>query len=253
MVQRQNHRMKLPINTHQRGIALGPILFIIAVLAILAAAIAAGSGGFSASTSTESAKVIAQTIIQQADQIANGVERVYVGNACSLSQITFSNPTATGYNGGTDPYANANAPSDGSCNVFLPKGGGVLFPSIQSAALDPCCYESGTTNEYGYPVFTGAYNWGQGTQTTGNLVVLFPNLSLAVCRQINYLLKLTSTLNQNIPYQISAVYGSAIAHFTGSLSGSTWNVIGNNVPTQGCVYQVDNNSEREFYRVLIVQ
>jgi len=34
---------------HQSGIALGPILFIIAVLAVLVAAIAAGGGGFSES------------------------------------------------------------------------------------------------------------------------------------------------------------------------------------------------------------
>jgi hypothetical protein len=253
MINRQNRRMELRTFNNQRGIALGPVIFIIAILAILAAAIAAGSGAFNANTNTESAKAMAETIINQADQIAMGVQNVYVGNACSLSQITFSNPTATGYNGGTDLYANSNAPSDGSCNVFLPNGGSVLFPTMQSGALDPCCYESGTTNEYGYPVFTGGYNWGQGTQTIGNLVVLFPNLSLAVCKQINYLLKLTSTLNQGIPYQISAVYGSGMSHFTGSLSGSTWNVLGNGVPTQGCVYQVDNNSEREFYRILIVQ
>ena len=36
------------------GIAIGPILFIIAILAILAAAIAAGSGSFTAGTTSES-------------------------------------------------------------------------------------------------------------------------------------------------------------------------------------------------------
>ena len=45
-------------STHARwqrevGIAIGPILFIIAILAILAAAIAAGSGSFTAPTATE--------------------------------------------------------------------------------------------------------------------------------------------------------------------------------------------------------
>ena len=41
---------------NQDGIALGPILFIIAILAIIAAAIAAANGGFTANTTTESDK-----------------------------------------------------------------------------------------------------------------------------------------------------------------------------------------------------
>ena len=50
---------------NQRGIALGPILFIIAVLAILVAAIAAGAGGFRVSTGAEDDKLMAQVIVNQ--------------------------------------------------------------------------------------------------------------------------------------------------------------------------------------------
>ena len=49
--------MELRTLNNQDGIALGPILFIIAILAILAAAIAAGNGGFNANTTTDSAKI----------------------------------------------------------------------------------------------------------------------------------------------------------------------------------------------------
>ena len=45
------------------GIALGPILFIIAILAILAAAIAAGSGSFNTSTASEGNKAKASALI----------------------------------------------------------------------------------------------------------------------------------------------------------------------------------------------
>ena len=57
--------MKQRIIKNQDGIALGPIVFIIAILAIIAAAIAAGAGGFSANTKTESAKAMAQVIVNQ--------------------------------------------------------------------------------------------------------------------------------------------------------------------------------------------
>lgn len=45
------------------GIAIGPILFVIAVLGILAAAVAAGSGSFSTSSSKESAQAMASTVM----------------------------------------------------------------------------------------------------------------------------------------------------------------------------------------------
>jgi uncharacterized membrane protein len=61
---------------HQSGIALGTIIFIIAVIALLAAVIAAGSGGFNASSSAENTKLAAETIINYADQVSMAVQEV---------------------------------------------------------------------------------------------------------------------------------------------------------------------------------
>lgn len=46
-----------------RGIAIGPILFVIAILAVLVGAISSGSGGFGSDTSVERARANAAAIV----------------------------------------------------------------------------------------------------------------------------------------------------------------------------------------------
>ncbi len=53
----------------QRGIAIGPILFVVALLAVLATAIAAGSGAFSGDTSAVKAKAQAAAILEYANEV----------------------------------------------------------------------------------------------------------------------------------------------------------------------------------------
>jgi type II secretory pathway pseudopilin PulG len=102
------------------GIAIGPILFVIGLLGLLAAAIAAGSGAFSGSTTTHGAKALAQSIIQQTDQMATAVQLVQTRNSCADTQISFENTTVSG-------YTNTNAPADYTCHIFRPDGGGLLW------------------------------------------------------------------------------------------------------------------------------
>jgi type II secretory pathway pseudopilin PulG len=114
----------------QSGLAIGPIIFIVAVLAILAAVIAAGSGSYTGGTGTETASTQAAAIMHQADDMATAVQRVFVEHSCSPSQINFNNPIVSG-------YTNPNAPSDNSCDVFNPNGGAVSYESPNPAWLDP--------------------------------------------------------------------------------------------------------------------
>ena len=108
----------------QSGITIAPILFIVAVLAILAAAIAAGSGSFTGGTSTESATTKAAAIRNYADLVASATQRVIIENQCDPTQVRFSNPIAT-QEAGSDIYANPNSPANGSCNVFGIGGGNI--------------------------------------------------------------------------------------------------------------------------------
>jgi hypothetical protein len=72
----------------EAGIALGPILFIIAVLAIIAGAIAAGAGGFTANTNTESANAMAEVCAPQAHGLFSSVHPSLSGGEIVFPQTT---------------------------------------------------------------------------------------------------------------------------------------------------------------------
>src|SRR5580704_8025887 len=96
----------------EAGIAIGPILFIIAILAILAAAIAAGSGSFTAPTATEGAKTKASALIQLGDNLKMGMDRLTMENSIGWG----------GWNIGVNDTSNNN-------DLFSPLGGGISPPS----------------------------------------------------------------------------------------------------------------------------
>ena len=106
-------------NTHQRGIAIGPILAVVALLAVLASAIAAGSGSFNGDTSVVKAKAQATAILEYAHEVKFAVDRV-LGKGCTDTEISFENPVVGG-------YINPNSPSDKSCHVFDVNGGGIVW------------------------------------------------------------------------------------------------------------------------------
>ena len=162
-------------NTHQRGIAIGPILFIVAILAVLAAAIAAGSGAFNGDISAVSAKVQAATILEQAENMKIAVDRV-LGHGCADTQVNFDNPIVSG-------YTNATAPSDHSCDVFHPDGGGLSW-------ITPPANASGFADGYIYSGHLGLVGTSSptgGVNPTQDLVAFLPDVSKKLCEEINRL------------------------------------------------------------------
>jgi type II secretory pathway pseudopilin PulG len=149
------------------GIALGPILFIIAIIGILAAIISVSVNGFSGNTTNDSAKVMAQTIIQESEQVQATAQRL-MANGCTEAQLNFYVP---GY-----ITSNSNAPSDGSCNVFDPRGGGLVFVPLPAAAcpVGTCVWVATDGN-----VIPGV-----GTGVPQPLWMTY-YLTTAVCQQIN--------------------------------------------------------------------
>jgi len=126
----------------QRGIALGPILFIIAILAILAGAIAAGNSGFSGSTSKESAKSLAQTIIMNMKAVDDCVN-VVRSNGYDDTQLDFEVPVGMFTDNAGNDWGSPESPPPGctsdACGVFKADGGGcnplTVLP-IPQAAID---------------------------------------------------------------------------------------------------------------------
>lgn len=143
------------------GIALGPILFIIAILVILAAAIAAGSGSFNASTTNEGNKAKASSLIQIGDQLKVGMDRLTMENGVS-------------YNGWTTSPSNTN----NNVDLFSPTGGAISPPSIAMAA-------SPSTDVWYYPqaAIPGLGSWNATNGNTMQLAAL--NVTKGVCEEIN--------------------------------------------------------------------
>ena len=180
---------------HQSGIALGTIIFIIAVIALLAVAIAAGSSGFNANTGTESAKVMAEAIINYADAVAMGLRKVRIDNSCddlsiTTTQISFANPMDSS-------YANSYAPTNGSCNIFDPRGGGIVWSTVPTAALDGINTSGFDYGNYAIYDQQSLENTGAVTDGTGagiDIILIVPYLSNAVCQQINQIVLNTRTI-----------------------------------------------------------
>jgi hypothetical protein len=194
------------------GIALGPILFIIAILVIIAGAIAVGAGGFHGSTSTESAKSNAETIINTAHSYNDALQLV-LHNGCNEAQLDWT-PNGGGYPAGATTWTSADYSVNGTghtgsgqCAMFDPRGGGLIFKKFPSTALaspSTGAYTSqvdGGINEdafAGYPVIfgTSCIN-GLGTCPLGgalgnaSILMFVPYVNYAVCQQINKLLNLS--------------------------------------------------------------
>ncbi|MBV8061934.1 MAG: hypothetical protein JO126_06800 [Alphaproteobacteria bacterium] len=138
------------------GIALGPIIFIIAILAILAAAIAAGSGSFNASTNTEGNRTKASGLIQQGENLKIGMDRLTMENGVAWG----------GWNINTTGTVNTT-------DLFAPAGGGISAPSIALAG-------NAQGDVWYYPM---ANINGLGTTADKQLAVL--NTTQGICQEIN--------------------------------------------------------------------
>ena len=208
----------------QAGIAIGPILFIIAILAILAAAIAAGSGSFTAPTASEGNKTKAAGIISIGENLKIGMDRIVMENGLGWGAWNI-NATAT---------SNTN-------DLFAPAGGGISPPST-SLAADP-------GNDLWYYPTGEIPDLGTSNGSNGNsseqLAVL--NVTQGVCNELNNKANgfVTPTGNDLGNFKSTTDLGTTpLAAWPANLNGKTI----------GCVQNTDSSSPGYFfYEVLYVQ
>ena len=206
----------------QAGIAIGPILFIIAILAILAAAIAAGSGSFTSGTTTESNRTKSSALVQIGENLKIGMDRITM-------------------EGGIDPSAvDINASNTSAANaLFSPIGGGVSAPST-SMANDPA------TDKWYY--VQGPIN---GLGTTANEVFAVLRVSPGVCAEVNN--RVTGTSALPAPAELGDFTSQAT---TAEETIANWPASSPNLTGvgTGCVNNDNNNSKGTyFYQVLSIQ
>jgi len=206
--------------SHDAGIAIGPILFIIAILGILAAAIAAGSGSFTAGTQNEGNSSKASALISIGDSLKVGMDRLLLDNGTDYNNVVIG-PNNT-YN---------------TVDLYSPSGGGIAAPS-PSMGNDPI-------NDLWY--YPTAVLPQMGTGTGDRLALL--EVTQGVCDQINAKANAVNILAANYDY---ATFGNAPStNDIGNLTNNDWpSVLGGRMV--GCVYDTVS-TKYWFYQVLAIQ
>ena len=258
---------------HQSGMALGPILFIVAIIAILAAVIAAGSNGFWANTNTESAKAMAESIVTSCDDYTRAVQYMVMNNGCDITALDYTPngggwPTGTTWHTGDWTGGNGtNQAGNGQCALFDPRGGGMQFKPLPTAAL--ASTRTGAYSTYdssgnmdgfaGYPWPLGGYCFlGLGVCSTANsyanngaLALVYNYLNYQTCKQINAITMKGIDPNSSLTWPNA--YGSDIfagyegvrsigeyVQGRGVLVGAIWY-------TEGCGYDEWSNNGNSSY------
>ena len=211
------------------GIAIGPILFIIAILAILAAAIAAGSGSFTAGTTSESNRTKSSALVEIGDNLKIGMDRITMEGGMSPASVII-NP------------ADTNTSSD----LFSPSGGGIAPPSTSMAnnpGTDVWHYLAGPVPGIG----------SGGSGTAGDIVAFLP-VAAGVCAEIN---------NRTTGVSVTPAGPSDLGDFTGGTDGTLGTATFAGWPTSapnltgvstGCVYNSNaTTTGYYFYQVLAIQ
>lgn len=218
------------------GIALGPILFIIAILAILAAAISAGSSGYNGSSTAEGNKAKASALIQIGDHLKIGMDRLTMENGVNYNAWT------------TSPSNTAN-----NVDLFAPAGGGIAPPSIAMSgnpASDVWYYPQGGIPQIG--------TYAANASNTIQLAVL--NVASGVCAQVNFRANGNAAQMNNPGKDVGNFAQTAASGNIASPMNANWPQAntGNQIDLRGrpvgCVYNLNGGSTGYyFYEVLYVQ
>ncbi len=195
------------------GIAIGPILFIVAILAVLATAIAAGSSTFATSSSGETNRTNAAALIQIGQNLKMGVDRIVALGTPMTSVVINASNTVN------------------NADLFSPTGGGLVPPATTLSSTGSDAWA------YGYAVVT---NLG----TTTNDRVAFLKVTQGVCDQINSQTGGVATAGATRNADLG---GNMEANIT-----NTWPT-GQAGKMVGCIVNTNGTPAHYFYQILGVQ
>jgi hypothetical protein len=207
----------------ESGIAIGAILFVVAILGVLAAAMAAGSGSFTMGSSSETNKTKAAAVIEIGQNLKMGSDRITGSVGIDLVNVTISSNNTTN-----------------QTDLFSVSGGGISPPSVTMAGnvqSDVWYYPRGAVPGLG--------------DAAGDEQLAILNISIGVCQEINS--KLFG--NTDIP---SGAFGAAALNVANSTVHvdtltSAWPTILNGM-LQGCVQNTsDTAGGYYFYQILGIQ
>ncbi len=201
----------------QAGIAIGPILFVVAILAILATAIAAGSSTFTTNASQETNRVNATAMLQIGSTLKLGADRV-IGLGTAGTAVTTTGAATI-------------------ADLFSITGGGLTFPSTALASTP-------ATDAW-------VYTWGPvtnvGTTAVDKLAIL--KVNQGVCDQINKIV--------NGPATTTGFAAAPATWYSGPVNLTNWDAgTGAGTldgKLAGCFQAITNSPGYYFYQVLVSQ
>lgn len=170
-------------NPTECGNVLILILIAIALIGILTMTVMRSSVTDADAVAPEQARIVATQVLSQARGLEQAVKNL-LNQGCSEQTLNFDNPIVAG-------YANGAAPSDDSCDVFNSKGGGLLWPTPPSQANDGSDWRILAGNAVGGVTLTD-----DGACASGCIdpMIVLPNVTLAVCQQLNILSGVTTEI-----------------------------------------------------------
>ncbi len=229
-----NNQYKL-VNNH--GNVLFIVLIAVALLAALSYAVTSSNSG--GNIDRERSEIQAAEIIQFTNIIARTVDRIHMINRCDYTEISFENPTVSG-------YVNPNAPADKSCHIFDPNGGELTWKKPPIGVNDNSDYEF--TSRAHIPKL-GKSCSSSGETDCSELTLLLFNLTLDACNGLN----LGFSYNFSLPPENNGTITSE--KFTGSYSMndtiSAGGVLDGKIT--GCFREQGGARRYIFYYVLAVR
>lgn len=138
--------------------------------------------------SVEQARIAATSIVRATSGFHSAIQNMLT-RGCSESGLSFD------YTGSDGRYANTSAPSDKSCHLFEPQGGGLSYKFVPTNYVDST-YSAAPY--YGYWVFmgricidnvgpTGGTNCKSSVQNPNELLVVLAFVKKEICEQLNVL------------------------------------------------------------------
>lgn len=167
---------------NRSGNVLFLILIAVALFAALSYAVTGSSRSSGAQISADQARILAAEIRQYASSIEQAITKLSVINGCGDNEISFDNPVTQGY--ADIDLANPRSPSDFSCHVFHPNGGGLAYRTWDDKFLG----DTGNASYLpvkGYSLFMARLQvLDHGTEKAEMLFVV-PWLKPEICNALN--------------------------------------------------------------------
>jgi len=241
---------RLDKRENERGSVIVWILLMVVLLAALTFTFSQGFRAGEGSISREKSDLYATEILDYAQNVKQAVQTLQI-SGCNDTEISFDNPIVTGYNF-------PSTPSDGSCEVFNPNGGGLRYAPLEDEVFASA------------PSYTAAYYHSEWAFTANHcvmglgdcdnkahLMMFIAPLSLRICESINNKINIDAPIpleNLNLSKgnsdQFLGVYGDAIIDNIRQID-----VSGLNGQMHGC-FQDNAGATQDayiFYQTLLVR